>query len=126
MDLRAFLQLSCQLVDGKQAFLRIFGYDLQFDTSKNFWQISTKICCLERLPLSLLNSIALSRFSFLEKQGFFLRWDLKNGSLFLTKKIKPLHQFEDFEVVLDQFIKVCSEWKSLVEDELLPLDQFSV
>jgi hypothetical protein len=126
MDLKAYLQLACQLVDKKQAEVKIQGYRVKFETTSHGWQISTSICSKKQVPLSLLNSIALSRFSFLEKQGIFLKRSSLDGTLVLSKKTTPLNDFEAFEKEMTLFIKLCDEWKGLLQEEEISSFQFSL
>ena len=126
MDLKAFLQLSCQLVDKKKATIKIQGYDVTFETSKEGWQITTKLCSRGIVPLSLLGSIALARFSVFEKKGIFLKRNSSDGSLYLMKRTIPLNHFEDFEKTLQTFIKFCDHWKSVIDEEHVAHDHFSL
>jgi hypothetical protein len=126
MDLKAFLQLSCQLVDNHRAKVKIRGYQIDVETTSTGWEISTTICSKGMVPLSLLSSIAMARFSVFEKQGIFLKRDSVSGFLKLIKKTKPLNDFESFEKVTLSFINFCDEWKTLVEDEHLYQDHFSL
>lgn len=119
MDLKAFLQLSCQLVDKQKAIIKIQGYEVTIEITSLGWQISTPICKRGVVPLSLLNSVALSRFSIFEKQGIFLKRDHQTGSLVLLKKTKALNDYEDFEKVLSIYIKFCDQWKELIDDEYI-------
>lgn len=125
MDLKAFLQVSCQLVDKQKAVIKIQGYEITIETTSHGWQISTPICTRGAVPLSLLSSIALARFSVFEKQGVFLKRDHQAGNLILIKKTKPLHQYEDFEKVFHTYLKLCSHWKGLIEDEHLTSSHFA-
>ena len=126
MDLKAFLQLSCQLVDNHKATIKIQGYQIDVETTSKGWEISTTICSKGMIPLSLLSSIAMARFSVFEKQGIFLKRDSVTGFLKLTKKTKPLHDLESFEKTTTSFIHFCDQWKTLVEDEHLYQDHFSL
>ena len=117
MTLKDFLRVSLGLADEKELKVKIDGYELCFEVTLNSWQISTLVCNRGSVPLSLLNSLALSRFSLFEKQGIFLKRCSYTGSLILTKKTGPLHQYEDFERAIQSFIKICEHWKSLIEDE---------
>ncbi len=126
MDLKAFLQLSCQLVDKNKATVKIQGYIVTFETSKKGWQISTKLCSRGIVPLSLLGSIALARFSFFEKKGVFLKRNSADGSLYLMKKTCPLNTYEEFEKTLQTFIKFCDQWKGVIDEEHAFQDHFSL
>jgi len=126
MDLKAFLQLSCQLVDKSKAVVRIQGYDVTFETTPQGWQISTVVCSRGQVPLSLLSSIALSRVYVFEKQGVFLKRNSTTGTLSLSKRTIPLNQFEDFQKVVQTFIHLCDEWKSLIEEQHFHLNDFSL
>ena len=116
MDLKAFLQLYCQLADSCKATIKIQGYELVIETGKSSWTITTKICSKGQVPLSFLNSLALSRFSIFEKQGVFLKRNSQDGKLYLMKKTTALQTFDDFERVINSFIKICDQWKSLLDD----------
>ena len=117
MELKDFLRVSLGLAGEKELKVKIDGYELFFEVTGSSWQISTMICNRGSVPLSLLNSLALSRFSVFEKQGIFLKRCAFTGSLILTKKTGPLNQFEDFEKAIHTFIKVCDNWKSLIDEE---------
>jgi hypothetical protein len=125
MDLKAFLQLNCQLVDRRHATVKIQGFQVHFDTGAQGWEISTTLCEKKMIPLSLLNVIAASRFSPFEKEGIFLKRDSHTGFLKLTKKTGPLDGYEAFEKTLHTFIRCCEEWKKVVEEEQLCQSYFS-
>jgi hypothetical protein len=126
MGFKAFLQVSCQLVDQKTAEADIGGFHVFFTTTPDGWIMSTQICSRGRVPLALLNSIALAHLSVFEKRGIFLERDSSDGMLYLIKKTKPLHQYEDFQNVVKEYIKFCTHWKSILDDVQFSYSDFSL
>ena len=116
MDLKAFLQLYCQLDDSCKATIKMQGYKIVIETGKACWTMTTEICSKGQVPLSFLNSLALSRFSIFEKNSVFLKRNSQDGKLYLIKKTDALQTFDDFEREINSFIKICNHWKSLLDE----------
>jgi hypothetical protein len=126
MGFKAFLQVSCQLVDRKVATVKIRGYDVVFETTSQGWMLSTRICSKGKVPLSLLNSIALAHLAIFDKRGVFLNRNAADGMLYLIKKTKPLHDYEVFQEAVDEYIRFADHWKSILDDTLVFTETLSL
>lgn len=126
MGFKAFLQVSCQLVDHKVATVKIRGYDVVFETTSQGWMLSTRICSKGKVPLSLLNSLALAHLAIFDKRGVFLHRNATDGMLYLIKKTKPLHDYEVFQEAVDEYIRFADHWKAILDDAEYSVETFSL
>ena len=114
MNLKAFLQLSCQLVDSTRARIHIEERTFEFYTSKSTWQVSSKIKTrpANAAVMGFLTSGAVTRWQL---KGIHFQYRPEDQSIYITQKTDPLSNFVKFKSRIEAFIKLINEWENTVE-----------
>lgn len=116
MLFKAFLQLSCQLVDSPYAKVSIEGREVEFHTSQATWQISSKLSMeggMHPAFMGLLRQSIIKRWGL---SGVHFQCDPADGSILLSQKCSPLDSLVKFKSAIDQFFLLVSEWEGAMGD----------
>ncbi|MCF7806523.1 MAG: hypothetical protein K9M07_01190 [Simkaniaceae bacterium] len=110
---KAFLQLSCQLVDSNQAIVEIEGREIEFYTSDAIWQISTTVRSQSKIPSSIIGLLSQSLIARWGLKGIHFKYNDQSKTISIIQKITPLNNFNKFKTAILSFLKLLNEWESV-------------
>ncbi|MDN3505590.1 MAG: hypothetical protein P0S95_08455 [Rhabdochlamydiaceae bacterium] len=114
MLFKAFLQLSCQLVDTPFGKVSIDEREIEFHTSEKVWLLSSKIYSNQSIPASMTGLLTQTSLNKWGVKGAQFRYNKKDNSISLVQKSPPLSNFVNFKSSIDLFIKLVEEWERAV------------
>ena len=115
MLFKAFLQLSCQLVDGSFGKVSVEGREVEFHTSDKVWMLSAKIYSNQSIPASMMGFLTQTSLNRRGGRAAQFKYNKKDNSISLMQKTPPLSNFINFKASMDLFIKLVEEWESAAQ-----------
>ena len=115
MLFKAFLQLSCQLVDASFGKISISEREIEFHTSDKVWLLSAKIYSNQSIPASMVGLLTQTSLNKWGVKGAQFKYNKKDNSISLMQKTHPLSNFVNFKNSMDLFIKLVEEWERVVQ-----------
>lgn len=114
MSFKAFLQMSCQLVDSTYAKVSINDRDIEIYTSSHVWQLSAKVFPKGPIPTALMGLLTQSCITKADRYGARFKYSPADNSISVIVKSQPLGSFLDFRKEIGLFLKCVDEWQCII------------
>ena len=115
MELKTFLQLSCQLADSSVARVVVGERTLYFHTSDAVWQVSCEIPAKEIPSAMLIGLLSQSSEAQMGIKGLQFRCNSEKQTIILSQKVAPLDTLHKFKEGIEVFLNLVSEWEPVAK-----------
>lgn len=120
MSYNAFLLVMCQLSSRKKAecIVQDSAIFVEAKSEGQAWDLSTKIWDAdeEKIPLFLEESLTLKGRLNWQEKGAYLKKDKETSHIYLIQEVKAHQKYVPFKHVMNDFVSVASEWKSILSN----------